>query len=99
MKTLIKNGTVVTASDSIIADVLIDDEKVIALGANLPGEDANVIDARGKYILPGGIDVHTHLELVMMGTVSSDDFYSGHRAAAFGGTTSHIDFACQYKDE
>jgi len=99
MKTLIKNGTVVTASDSIIADVLIEDEKVIALGANLPGEDANVIDARGKFILPGGIDVHTHLELVMMGTVSSDDFYSGHRAAAFGGTTSHIDFACQYKDE
>jgi len=70
MKTLIKNGTVVTASDSIIADVLIEDEKVIALGANLPSEDANVVDARGKFVLPGGIDVHTHLELVMMGTVS-----------------------------
>ncbi len=99
MKTLIKNGAVVTASDSVIADVLIDGEKVIALGATLPSDDANVIDAHGKYVLPGGIDVHTHLELVMMGTVSSDDFYSGHKAAAFGGTTSHIDFGCQYKDE
>jgi len=99
MKTLIKNGTVVTASDSVNADVLIENEKVIALGANLPSDDANVIDAHDKFVLPGGIDVHTHLELVMMGTVSSDDFYSGHRAAAFGGTTSHIDFGCQYKDE
>mgnify|MGYP001571790873 CR=1 FL=1 len=99
MKTLIKNGIVVTASDTIQADVLIDGETVALLGQNLPGEDAVTVDASGKYILPGAIDVHTHLDLPMMGTCSSDDFYSGHKAAAFGGTTSHIDFAIQSKGE
>jgi dihydropyrimidinase len=99
MKTLIKNGAIVTASDTIQADILVDGETVALLGQNLPGEDAVAVDASGKFILPGAIDVHTHLDLPMMGTCSSDDFYTGHKAAAFGGTTSHIDFAIQSKGE
>lgn len=99
MKTLIKNGTVVTASDSYRADILIDGETIALVGPTLPQPDAAVVDAAGKFVLPGAIDVHTHLDLAMMGTCSSDDYYSGHKAAAFGGTTSHIDFAIQYKGE
>lgn len=95
MKTLIKNGTIVTASDTVEADVLIDGEQVALIGRNLPEEGCQVIDASGKLLLPGGIDVHTHLELPFGGTVSSDDFFTGHRAAAFGGTTTHIDFVIQ----
>jgi dihydropyrimidinase len=95
MPTLIRNGTIVTASDTIRADVLIDGEQVALIGRNLPEAGATVIDASGKLLLPGGIDVHTHLELPFGGTVSSDDFFTGHRAAAFGGTTSHIDFVIQ----
>jgi len=91
--TLIKNGTLITAADTIQADLLIDGEKIEIIGQNLNTEGAAVIDATGKYILPGGIDVHTHLELPVGVTVSSDDFYTGHKAAAFGGTTMHIDFA------
>jgi len=94
-KTIIKNGTIITASDTIPADILIENEKVSLIGQNLTDENAEVIDATGQYLLPGGIDVHTHLELPFGGTVSSDDFYTGHRAAAFGATTSHIDFAIQ----
>ena len=63
----------------------------------IPARDHQVIDARGKYLMPGGIDVHTHLELPFGGTVSSDDFCTGHAAAAFGGTTTHIDFVIQPK--
>lgn len=96
MTTLIKNGTIITASDTIEADVLIEGEKVSLVGKNL-NSDGLVIDAQGMLLLPGGIDVHTHLELPVSNTVSSDDFYSGHKAAAFGGTTTHIDFATQYK--
>lgn len=99
MKTLIKNGTVVTAAETYRADLLIDGEKIALLGMDLPADGANVVDASGKYILPGGIDVHTHLELPFGGTVASDDFYTGHKAAAFGGTTSHIDFVIQGKGE
>ncbi|MCB8961433.1 MAG: dihydropyrimidinase [Ardenticatenales bacterium] len=95
MKTLIKNGTIVTASDTIKADVLIEGEQVALIGRDLPADGANVIDASGKLLLPGGIDVHTHLELPFGGTVSSDDFFTGHKAAAFGGTTMHIDFVIQ----
>jgi dihydropyrimidinase len=96
MTTLIKNGTVVTAGDTFKADVLIDGEQVTMLGKNLPqdGHD-EVIDAAGLLLLPGGIDVHTHLDLPFGGTISSDDFFTGHKAAAFGGTTTHIDFAIQ----
>jgi len=93
MTTLIKNGTVVTAGDTFKADVLIDDEQIALMGKNLPAEGHDeIIDADGLLLLPGGIDVHTHLELPFGGTVSSDDFFTGHRA---GGTTTHIDFAIQ----
>ncbi|RIK33277.1 MAG: dihydropyrimidinase [Chloroflexi bacterium] len=95
MGTLIQNGTLVTASDTVQADLLIDGEQVALIGHNLPTEGHEVIDATGKLLLPGGIDVHTHLELPFGGTLSSDDFFTGHRAAAFGATTTHIDFAIQ----
>lgn len=95
MTTLIKNGTIVTTGDTFKADVLIDDGQISMIGKNLPGDGHEVIDAEGLLLLPGGIDVHTHLELPFGGTLSSDDFFTGHRAAAFGGTTSHIDFAIQ----
>ena len=99
MKTLIKNGTVVTASDTFKADVLIENEKIVLIGQDLPAEGAEVIDAAGKLLIPGGIDAHTHLDMPFGGTVTADDFYTGQRAAAFGGTTCHIDFALQQKGE
>lgn len=95
MKTLIQNGTIVTAGETFEGDILIDGEIIAAIGRDLPRDGAEVIDARGKHVLPGGIDVHVHLALPFGGTVSSDDFYTGHRAAAFGGTTTAIDFAMQ----
>ena len=95
MPTLIKNGTIVTAADTVQADLLIDGEQIALMGRDLPAEGAQVIDAAGKLLLPGGIDVHTHLELPFGGTVSSDDFFTGHRAAAFGATTTHLDFVIQ----
>ena len=95
-RTLITGGTVVTASDTYQADVLIEGEKIVSVG-EASAADAATIDATGKYVIPGGIDVHTHLDMPFGGTVSSDDFFTGHRAAAFGGTTTHIDFAIQPK--
>lgn len=95
MSTVIKGGTIVSASETFRADVLIEGETIVAIGQNLSGD--NTIDATGKYIIPGGIDVHTHLDMPFGGTVSSDDFFTGHRAAAFGGTTMHIDFSIQPK--
>jgi dihydropyrimidinase len=95
MTTVITGGTVVTASDIFQADVLIDGEKVVAIGQGLSGD--TTLDASGSYVIPGGIDVHTHLDMPFGGTVSSDDFFTGHQAAAFGGTTMHIDFAIQPK--
>jgi dihydropyrimidinase len=98
--TIIKNGTVVTATDTYIADVAIANGKVSAVGANLPAENAaKIIDASNKLVLPGGIDVHTHLDMPFGGTTSADDFETGTRAAAFGGTTTLIDFAIQYKGQ
>jgi dihydropyrimidinase len=94
-KTLITNGTIVTAADTYKADVLVDDEKVAMIGKGLKVAGAKRIDATGKYVIPGGIDVHTHLELPFGGTFASDDFYTGTVAAAFGGTTSIVDFAVQ----
>lgn len=95
MSTVIKGGTVVSAGDTFPADVLIEGEQIVAVGRSLSGD--TVIDASGSYVIPGGIDVHTHLDMPFGGTVSSDDFFTGHRAAAFGGTTMHIDFAIQPK--
>jgi dihydropyrimidinase len=97
MGTLIQNGTIITASDTVQADVLIEGEQIAQIGPNLANEGHEVIDATGKLLLPGGIDVHTHLSLPFGGTLSSDDFFTGQRAAAFGGTTTHIDFAIQPK--
>src|SRR6266403_3727984 len=99
MKTLIKNGHVVTAVDTYVADVLIDGSTVAMIGTGLEGVVGTVdttIDATGKLVIPGGIDPHTHLDLPFGGTSSSDDFETGTRAAAFGGTTTIIDFAVQY---
>jgi dihydropyrimidinase len=95
VSTLIKGGTVVTAGDTFTADVLVEGEQIVAVGKSLAGD--TVIDAAGAYVVPGGIDVHTHLDMPFGGTVSSDDFFTGHRAAAFGGTTMHIDFSIQPK--
>ena len=92
---LIRSGTVVTAEKSIDADVLVEGEKVVKIGKNLSFTDAKTIDASGKFILPGGIDPHTHFDLPMFDTVSSDDHYTGHKAAAFGGTTTVMDFIPQ----
>src|SRR4249920_1099898 len=99
MSTLVKNGTVVTASDRYDADIYIDKGIVtlIGQGLNVPAE--TVVDASGKLVLPGGIDVHTHLDMPFGGTTSADDFETGTRAAAFGGTTTLIDFAIQYKGQ
>src|SRR2546425_8930635 len=96
--TLIRNGTVVTAERSVIADILVDGEKIRDIAPGLPPEAAGrVIDASGMLLLPGGIDAHTHLDMPFGGTTSSDDFETGTRAAAFGGTTTLIDFAIQAK--
>ncbi len=99
MKTLIKNGRVVTAVDDYTADIFIDGETVTTIGKSLDMDADVVLDASGKLVIPGGIDPHTHMELPFGGTYSSDDFFTGTRAAAHGGTTTIIDFAVQTKGE
>ncbi|MEK6287725.1 MAG: dihydropyrimidinase [Acidobacteriota bacterium] len=99
MKTLIKNGNIVTAVDNYHADILIEDEKIAVIGAKLDMETERTIDATGKLVIPGGIDPHTHMELPFGGTFASDDFRTGTVAAAHGGTTTIIDFAVQYHGE
>ena len=107
MKTLIKNGTVVNATGIAQADVLIDGETiagVLAPGSTLLGFDLEskvdtVIDATGKYVIPGGIDAHTHMEMPFGGTFASDTFETGTTAAAWGGTTTIVDFVVQYAGE
>ena len=96
---LIKNGIVVTATDIYEGDVFVDGEKIAAIGTALQMSADRVIDAKRKYVFPGGIDVHTHLDMPFGGTTSADDFESGTIAAAFGGTTSVVDFAIQYKGQ
>ncbi len=100
MRTVIQNGRIVTATDDFTGDILIEDERIASVGA--PGsfaglEDAQVLDARDKYVLPGAIDVHTHMELPLPTTVASDDFETGTIAAACGGTTTILDFANQQR--
>jgi dihydropyrimidinase len=95
MSVLIKNGRVVTASDDAIADIYIEDEKIVAIGKDLPYSAAKTIDATNKFVFPGGIDPHVHLDMPFMGTYSSDDYETGTRAALFGGTTSVIEFILQ----
>src|SRR5207237_982295 len=83
-------GTIVTAADTYKGDVLVDGEKIAMIGKGLKAAGAKRIDATGKYVIPGGIDVHTHMELPFGGTFASDDFETGTRAAAFGGTTTIV---------
>ncbi len=101
MKTLFKSGTLVTAGEAAQTDLLVDGERIVAIGPDLSTEGATVVDAAGKYVLPGGIDVHTHLDMPLevagQEIATVDDFYSGQVAAACGGTTVHLDFAIQPK--
>ncbi len=92
MPTLIQNGTLVTATETFASDILIEGETISRIGKNLQHSNAEIVDATGKLVMPGGIDPHVHLDLPMFGTVSSDDHYTGHKAAAFGGTTTVMDF-------
>jgi dihydropyrimidinase len=98
MSLIIKSGTIITASDTLQADILIDGEKITSIGKDLNTKGADVIDAIDKLVMPGGVDPHTHFNLPMSGTVSSDDHYTGHKAAAFGGTTTALDFVPQDED-
>ncbi|MBI5848527.1 MAG: dihydropyrimidinase [Nitrospirae bacterium] len=95
--TLIRGGRVITATDDYIADVLIDGDKIELIGRDLPLQADSVIDATGQYVIPGGVDCHTHMELNVGAAVSSDDFETGTIAAAHGGTTTIIDFATQQR--
>jgi dihydropyrimidinase len=99
MRILIKHGTIVTAVDQYRGDVLVEDERITLIGERIDVEVDRIVDATGKYVLPGGIDVHTHLDMPVGSTRSSDDFETGTIAAAYGGTTSIIDFATQYRGE
>ena len=99
MTTLIKNAHIVTAVDDYHGDIFIDGETIKTIGDSLDINADTVIDAKGKLVIPGGIDPHTHMELPFGGTFSSDDFWTGTRAAAYGGTTTIIDFAVQTKGE
>src|ERR1700742_2216627 len=95
MGTLIKNGTVVNATGSQRADVLIEDEKIAQVAEKIPEANHQVVDAANLLVMPGGIDVHTHLDMPFGGTTSADDYTTGTQAAAVGGTTTVIDFALQ----
>jgi len=86
-RTLIKNGTIITAVEQYKGDVLVEEETIAVIGTSLDIPADKVIDASGKYVLPGGIDVHTHMDMPFGGATSADDFETGTRAAAFGGTT------------
>src|SRR5512132_4297720 len=92
---LIKGGRVITAADDYVGDVFVENERISLIGESLDVEADKVIDASGKYVLPGGVDPHTHLDMPFGGTVTIDDVESGQTAAAFGGTTCHVDFVIQ----
>src|SRR5689334_19996830 len=95
MSVLIKGGRIVTAADDYVADVYVEDETVTLIGESLDNAADKVVDATGRYVLPGLVDPHTHLDMPFGGTVTIDDFESGQASAAFGGTTTHVDFAIQ----
>src|SRR6476659_2440126 len=95
MSILIKGGRVITAADDYVADVFVEDERITLIGESLDVQADRTIDARGKYVLPGCIDPHTHLDMPFGGTVTIDDVESGQISAAFGGTTCHVDFIIQ----
>ena len=95
MSVLIKGGRVITAADDYVADVLVEGERIALIGESLDVEAERIVDAAGKYVLPGCVDPHTHLDMPFGGTVTVDDFESGHVSAAFGGTTCHVDFIIQ----
>jgi dihydropyrimidinase len=97
MSVLIKGGRVVTADEDRVADVFVEDETVSQIGEGLDVQADRVIDAADKYVLPGGVDPHTHLDMPFGGTITIDDFESGQTSAAFGGTTCHVDFVIQPK--
>src|SRR5881398_3121720 len=99
MRTIIKNGRIVTAVDDYNADLLIEDGQVAMIAKSIGADADRIVDAKGRLLIPGGIDPHTHMELPFGGTSASDDFFTGTRAAAFGGTTTIIDFAVQTKGE
>jgi dihydropyrimidinase len=99
MSVLIRGGRIVTAADDYVADVFIDDERITLIGESLDIQADKVIDAAGKYVLPGCIDPHTHLDMPFGGTVTIDDVESGQTSAAFGGTTCHVDFIIQGKGQ
>src|SRR2546421_809414 len=95
MSILIKGGRVITAADDYVADIYVEDERISLIGESLDQPADKVIDASGKYVLPGGVDPHTHLDMPFGGTVTIDDVESGQTSAAFGGTTTHVDFIIQ----
>jgi dihydropyrimidinase len=95
MSVLIKGGRIATAADDYVADIYVEDETVTLIGESLDQPADRVIDATGKYVLPGGVDPHTHLDMPFGGTVTIDDVESGQTSAAFGGTTTHVDFIIQ----
>src|SRR6202171_6503530 len=98
--TIIRNATIVTATDSYAGDVGITNGQIVAIGEDLPIENTDkIVNANDCLVIPGGIDVHTHLDMPFGGATSADDFETGTRAAAFGGTTSIVDFAIQYKGQ
>ena len=99
MSVLIRGGRIVTAADDYVADVFVEDERIALIGESLDIQADKVIDAAGKYVLPGCIDPHTHLDMPFGGTVTIDDVESGQTAAAFGGTTCHVDFVIQGKGQ
>ena len=99
MSILITGGRIITATDDYVGDIFIEDDRITAIGTALPMTADRTIDARGKLIFPGGIDVHTHLDMPFGGSTSADDFETGTIAAAHGGTTSIVDFAIQYRGQ
>src|SRR5881398_1613373 len=99
MSVLIKAGRVITAADDYVGDVFVDGQRIALIGESLDVQADRTIDASGKYVLPGCVDPHTHLDMPFGGTVTIDDVESGQTSAAFGGTTCHVDFVIQARGQ